>query len=238
MIRIGVCDDRQEDLQKIQEYAAWFSERHPDIPMEVEAFSSSYDLLEAVEERGGYDIYLLDMVMPHLNGIETARRIRRREEKAQILFLTVSKEYAVEAFSVKATGYLVKPVEKNDFEKELMFCIHNRAPEENPAVHIKTKGGIYRVHIRDIVAVESFNHRRVFTIADGRTLETSATLASIYEQLGEFSCFFAPHRAYIVNLKYVNGLTATDLIMTDGRRIPVSRKVYSRLKEAYMNYIF
>ena len=238
MIRIGICDDRKEDIQRLRAYASWFGEKHPEIPLKADAFTSPYDILEAIYEGGGYDIYILDIIMPHLNGIDVAQKVRERGETAEILFLTVSREYAVEAFSVKASGYLIKPVQKADFEREVLNCIRNLAPNENPAILLKTKEGIRRIHIREIVIVESFNHRRVCILADGTTVETSATLSSLYEQLQEYACFFLPHRAYIVNLEYVNGLAPTELMIAGGRRVPVSRNIYPKLKEAYMRYTF
>ena len=86
--------------------------------------------------------------------------------------------------------------------------------------------------------IESFNHSRICIPSDGKTVETSATLSSLYEQLQKYTCFFLPHRAYVVNLEFVNGLTPTELLMVDGRRVPVSRNIYPKLKEAYMRYAF
>lgn len=238
MIRIGVCDDRREDIEKLQAYAAWFGEKHPEFPLKADAFTSPYDLLQAIHGGGGYDIYLLDIIMPRLNGIDVARKVRERGERSEILFLTTSREYAVEAFVVKASGYLIKPVQKADFEREMLNCIRNLAPNENPAILLKTKEGIRRIHIREIVMIESFNHSRICILSDGKTVETSATLSSLYEQLQKYTCFFLPHRAYVVNLEFVNGLTPTELLMVDGRRVPVSRNIYPKLKEAYMRYAF
>lgn len=238
MIQIAICDDRKEDIQKLKDYVGWFSGEHPDIPLKAEVFISPYDLLEAISSRGGYDLYLLDVIMPRLSGIDIARKIRERGETAEILFLTTSREYAVEAFGVKASGYLIKPVKKADFENEVLSCINHLAPKDNPAILLKTKEGIRKVHIQEIAMIESFNHSRVCTLADGTTVETPATLSSLYEQLRTYPCFFLPHRSYIVNLEYVNGLTEMELLMAGGQRIPISRNIYPKLKEAYMNYVF
>ncbi len=238
MIRIGICDDTSEDIKRLQEYTAWFGKKHPEFPLKADAFTSPYNLLQAIYKSGGYDVYLLDIIMPSLNGIDVARKVRERGETAEILFLTTSREYAVEAFGVKASGYLIKPLQKADFEQEMLNCIRNLAPNENPAIMLKTKEGIRRLHIREIVMIESFNHSRVCILSDGTKVETSVTLSSLYEQLQEYDCFFLPHRAYIVNLEYVNGLTSTELMLTGGRRVPVSRNIYPKLKEAYMRYVF
>ncbi len=238
LIRVGICDDRQEDIRLLLQYAGQFSDGHPEFPLKTEAFASPLDILQAVEERGGYDVYLLDILMPHVSGIDVARKVRERGEKAEILFLTTSREYAVEAFGVKASGYLLKPVKTADFEQEMLGCIRRLEPKDNPSVALKTRDGIRRVHLRDLVTVESFNHSRICTLADGTEMETPATLSSLYEQLREYPGFFIPHRAYIVNLDYVDGLTAAELLLTDGRRIPISRNIYPKLKQAYMDYAF
>ena len=60
--------------------------------MQVSCFDSSYDLLEALEKSGGYDLYLLDIIMPHMSGIELAKKIRERGERSKLLFLTTSRE--------------------------------------------------------------------------------------------------------------------------------------------------
>ena len=238
LIRLCICDDKTKDLQTVERCAGLFSTAHPEFPLRTDTFSRPHDLLQALEENGGYDLYMLDVMMPRLNGIELAKKIRERGERAEILFLTVSREYALEAFGVQAAGYLLKPVEQKAFDGEVLRCLQNLAPRENPCLLLKTRDGLRKIQVRKLVAVESFNHSRVCTMADGTVLETPATLSSLQEQLRAYPWFFAPHRAYIVNLEYVCGLTATELQTADGKRIPVSRKIYPKLKEAYMNLYF
>ncbi len=237
MIQLAICDDRMADIQKLLAYAGWFTEKHPEIPLKAESFTSPYELLQAVNDRGGFDLYLLDVLMPHLSGIDIARRIRKRGETAEILFLTTSREYALEAFGVKAAGYLVKPVSRPDFELEVLHCIHNLAPRENPAIPLKTREGIRRVHIQELVMVESFNHDRVCTLADGTMFKTPVTLSSLYEKLKEYPCFFLPHRAYIVNFNFVNGLTQTELLISNRRRVPISRNKVERTFHAKKRHL-
>lgn len=236
MLKICICDDSSKDLKTLQKYTAAFTQEHPEFTLKATAFLSPYDLLESINEHGGYDLYLLDIIMPHLNGIDIARILRDRAEPAEIIFLTSSREYAVEAFGVKAAGYLLKPVAKADFDQEILNCIHRLSPQDNPAILLKTKKGVRKVSLQELVMVESFNHLRICTLADGTTLETPETLTSLYEQLQRYPCFFLPHRAYIVNMDYINGLTTTELILVDGRQIPISRNIYPKFKTAYLRY--
>lgn len=236
MLRLCICDDKEANVIDLRRLAQMFSEEHPEVPIQIEVFQSAYDLLDCIGESGGFDLYLLDIIMPNLSGIELAKRIRERGEMAEILFLTVSREYAVEAFGVKASNYLIKPIQKPDFDREVLSCIRKLAPKENPSLMLKTKDGFRKICIRELVMIESFNHSRVCTLADGTTVETTATLSSLFEQLRAYPSFFMPHRAYIVHLDYVNGLTASELLLSGGKRIPVSRKAYAGLKTALLDY--
>lgn len=139
MLRIGICDDNQNDIKQICELAIRFSEEHPETPLQIQAYDSPFDLLDDIEKNGGFDLYLLDVIMPHMTGVTLAKRIRERKEKAEILFLTFSKEYAVDAFSVKASGYLIKPVNKPDFDDAVLDCIHRLLPTKNPSITLKSK---------------------------------------------------------------------------------------------------
>lgn len=237
MLRIGMCDDDQEDSEQIEELALCFAREHPETPLQIQAYKSPYDLLNDVEKTGGFDIYLLDVVMPHMTGVALARRLRERKERAEILFLTVSKEYAVEAFGVKAAGYLIKPVSKADFDEAVLDCIRRLSAENKSSLVLKAKNSLYRVPVSDLVCVESFNHNQVCTLADGSTLETSVTLTELMETLKDEPAFVRPHRAYIINMDFIRRLTAHELFLTNDERIPVSQSEYGRLKNAYFAYM-
>ena len=176
--------------------------------------------------------------MPKMSGIELAETIRSRGERAEIVFLTFSREYAVDAFSVRASGYLIKPVGKSAFDREMLCAIQKLTPEKRAVFTVKTKDGMRRIQLQELVMIESFNHTRVLTMADDSVLETSATLSELFERLSEYKNFFMPHRAYIVNLDYSTGITRYDLIMLGDRRIPIPRKQYSAIQELFSNYFF
>ncbi len=237
MLRIGICDDKREDIDRIKDLAVRFSAEHPEMPIQIQAYKSPYDLLDDIEKTGGFDLYLLDVVMPHMTGLELARRVRERKERAEILFLTVSREYAVDAFSVKASGYLIKPVKKLDFDEAVLECIRRLSPEGRPALILKLKDGLQRVPIHELVCIESFNHNQICTLSDGSLLETAVTLSELMEKLKEYPAFIRPHRAYIVNMEFIRKLAGYELILTNGKRVPVPQSGYGKLKSAYLTYM-
>ena len=109
--------------------------------------------------------------------------------------------------------------------------------QNNPSLLLKSKEGIHRISICELVCVESFNHNQVCTLSDGSMLETSATLSELMEELENFSVFVRPHRAYIVNMDFIRRLTARELLLTDGKRIPISQRRYGEIKNSYFTYM-
>lgn len=238
MLRLCICDDNAKDVLRFRDLAESFAGAHPEIPLQIQSFSSSFDLLEHLEEKGGFDIYLLDILMPHLNGLELAKRIRARGEAAELLFLTISREYALEAFDVEASGYLVKPVDQKKFDKILLTMSRRLAQPEGEYLFLKTQEGLRKILIRELVTVESFRHNQVCTLTDASTVVTAGTLKEIMEQLSHVPHFFSPHRAYIVNLRHIAALNSTHLLMSTGQKVPVARANLAALKKAYADYLF
>ncbi len=238
MLRVCICDDNAGDTAKIQALAERFAEEHPEFPLKLQTFSSAFDLLEQLDKTGGFDLYLLDILMPHLKGLELADRIRARREDSEIIFLTSSPEYALDAFEVSACGYLLKPVKKEKFDKVFLAASCRLTQPKNSCLLLKSRDGMRKILIRELVMIESFNHDRVCSLADGSQLITSDTLAFLMERLSSVPCFFSPHRAYIVNLEHITALNAADVLLSTGQRVPVARTRYAALKKAYMDLLF
>lgn len=238
MLNVCICDDDAGDAAQIQALVESFAGEHPEFPLKVQIFSSTYDLLEYLNEKGGFDLYLLDIIMPHLKGMELAELIRARNEVAEILFLTSSPEYALEAFDVAACGYLLKPVDKEKFDKAFLIAAGRLTQPENPYLLLKTRDGLRKILFRELVMVESFNHDRVCTLTDGSKAVTADTLTSIMGRLSGDPRFYSPHRAYIINLEHITALNPANVVMSTGQTAPIARVNYTALKRAYMDYLF
>jgi len=225
-------------VAQIQALAECFAGEHPEFPLDIQTFPESFQLLEHLNTKGGFDLYLLDILMPYLKGVELAERIRARNETSEILFLTSSPEYALDAFDLEACGYLLKPVDKEKFNKILLAAAYKLTHPENHFLLLKTKEGLRKILFRELVLVESFNHDRVCTLAGGIKAVTGDTLTSIMERLSGDRRFFSPHRAYIINMEYIAALNADHILLSTRQKIPVSRASYTALKQAYMDYLF
>ncbi len=238
MLSVCICDDDARDAEMVQSLVRRFAGEHPEFPMRLQRFSSAFDLLEHLERAGGFDVYLLDILMPGVTGVELAERIRDRGETAEIVFLTAFPEYALEAFGVAACGYLLKPVEKERFDKALLAAAQRATRPEEAAMVLKTREGMRKVQLRELVTVESFDHDRVCYLADRSKLVTAETLGVLMKRLSGDARFFAPHRAYIINLEHITALNDNHVVMSTGQRVPVARASMGALKRAYMEFLF
>lgn len=238
MLTLCICDDSPADTAQIRTLADRFVQEHPELGLRIEFFSSPVDLLEHLDEKGGFDLYLLDILMPHMKGIELAQRIRERGEPAEIIFLTISREYALDAFEVNASGYLLKPLEWEKFQRVLLASVRRLGGADVPSILLRTKAGLRKVLLRELVMVESFDHDRVCTLSDSSRAVTADTLSSLMERLSFDPRFFSPHRAYIINLEHITALNGPSVTLSTGRCVPVSRPKLAALKKAYMDFLF
>lgn len=110
MMLCMICDDQKSELETVQKLVAGYAEAHPDLLLSVRCFSSPFDMLDEIDRSGAPDIALLDICMPGVLGTEVAREIQRKsQDVTDIVFLTNSPDFAVEAFALHVDDYLTKP---------------------------------------------------------------------------------------------------------------------------------
>ena len=239
MLRVAICDANREDIDRSRRLAVDFSDTHPQTPVDVRAYRLAYDLLEEVGKTGGFDIYLLDVVMPHMTGVDLARRIRARKERAEILFLTVSREYAVEAFDVKAAGYLIKPVTKLSLEHNLDKALKFLWRKQQLKLLIKSKDGQLVVRASDIVYIEVERHNLYFHImtAEGiKSIRTRGTMREMYDALKEMN-FAKCSACYLINMNYITAINKSKIECAGGVVLFISRKSQKEFMTHFMKYI-
>lgn len=234
-MRIAVCDDcptaRKETEKLIDRWAA-----DSDIKLELFLYDNGDELLKtAVVSR--FDVVFLDIIMPLLNGMDTARELRRLDADVPIVFLTSSPDFALESYEVKATNYLLKPVEPKKLTTVLDECAEKIGKEPDSVV-LKTALGWQKLYFKNIEFAEAQNKHVVLHLRDGRLVETGETLRSIEEKFTVADGFFKCHRSYIVYLPNVDRFNGTDIITRSGCGIPIARGCGKAFKEAYFTAMF
>lgn len=235
MLRIAICDDDMQELARISNLLNQYrTEREP--AFKYDAFSNAIELLEAMK-RNAYHILLLDVLMPGLNGIEAAHEIRSFDEEIKIIFLTSSKEFAVESYAVDAHYYMLKPgtAQKLFPILDKIFLEERRG---EAALQIKTASGFTRIPYGKIEFLEVFSKKLRFHLADGDVKEIYGTLSDFEDDLLNREEFIKVHRSFIVNMAYIFSLNPKTLITCAKQEVPISRLLYGQVREAYMQYLF
>lgn len=234
MIRIGICDDSSAFLQQTK-----FMIDHWDNPPQkitTEVFEDG-DSLIAAHTKIPFDIILLDIIMPMLNGMETARELRQADKNVKIVFLSSSPEFAVESYAVKASNYLLKPFDAS----RLFTCLDELISEiqsTSKRLIIKGLDATYKIPFSDIEYIESQNKHIIFYTTENKMIVSTESLYTFEDTLLLEDGFFKCHRSYIINIHHIDSYSRTEVLMCSGRSIPIARSHQKTFEDTYFHTIF
>ncbi len=225
-MKIAVCDDEKETRD-------WIRSRilrlYPEA--QVVLFSDAAALCDSTE---AFDIIFLDIKMNGMDGMEAARRLRQKGCTAALIFVTALDDCVFQAFDVGAFHYLVKPVDRVKFYEVLRRAAEQKFPEPADGGSVVVKNGRSHICVRlsDILYAEVLNRKVTLHTANGE-IEYYGRLNELEKQAdGQFFC---PHRAYLVNLKYVSGYNGTEIFLDQGQ-VPVAKQKYADFVKKYLEY--
>ena len=231
-MRIAICDDEKNIRELIANKVA---KQYPDA--EIIIFQSGEELLLVDES---IDILFLDIQMSGIDGMETARELRKKDKRVILVFVTAVEEYVFQAFDVGAFNYIVKPIDDGKFSDVLHRAvdewssqnINEKEPEER-YVLINNSGVHTKVILDEIVYAEVFNRKVVIHKLDGE-IEYYGKMSDLESLAGD--SFFRPHRAYLINFKYVEKYDATTIYLERGT-VLMAKQNYPEFVKKYMKYI-
>ena len=234
MLKIAVCDDDGRDRERIAENLRAYADAHRGYGIESAVYPSAFAMLDDFDKTGCPDIALLDVCMPGMLGTELARDILRCSESTDIIFLTTSPDYAVEAFSLHAADYLQKPYTQARFDASLDRVIAMR--RERTWLLLPSEGALHRIAIEDILDIETSDKRRMFSLTAGEKLAARLSAAQMQDCLSGKRGMVLCGASYVVNLARVRCFSGTDLIMDTDERIPVPRRLRAQIRQAYFDF--
>ena len=238
MLKIVLCDDDAQELLKLRPMVETYLAKTRDMKAELVAFGSPEELMDDMEKHGAADIALLDIMMPGFSGIELAERIRRENEAAAIIFITSSRDFAVEAFALKAAHYIVKPFTEEKIADALARALEHFADAEPKRILLRLKNGIVRsVEVSQILYIESVGAIRTVTTKHGIFEETRKTLTEFSAKLcpGQF---ISPYRGYIVNQEAIETITVNEILLSCGASVPIKPNSYRAIRAAFFEWSF
>ena len=201
--------------------------------LNIKTFHNAESFLFDYEDNKDYDILLLDIEMDKINGIELAQKVRKDNERVQIIFITGFADYMSMGFDVSALHYLMKPVSKEKLHQVLDKAVNLLTKKESNII-IKVDGQNTIIKLTDIVYVESFGHYISINTVAKKEYTIKIGINKFVDELDK--SFVIPHRSYIVNLKYVKTITKNSIILDDNKEIPMAKNNFDDINKAFINY--
>lgn len=228
-MRVAICDDENIQLSITK---SSLETAYKSLDLVIDTYTSGVKLLGAVDTVH-YDLIILDIEMPGLNGIDTAKRLRKIEERTAIVFLTSHVEYALEGYEVNALRYLTKPANPEKLSEIITYLIEQKKKDKR--ILLRNSEDVEMVCVADIYYMEA-QDQMIRVVTSKGEYRNRYNLGDYERELSACG-LFRIHRGYLVNLGHVTRMMGREIVMEDGASLPVSRTKEAALKNALFHYV-
>lgn len=218
MYNIGICDDEQDFARELEEMIRQYA-RESGTEIRTTLFLNGRELIEG--NRLTLDLIFLDIQMDVMNGLEAAKRIRARDGKVGIIFLTSLTRYALAGYEYQAANYIIKPITYARLKRELDRWLESYRREDKKYILVNNEDGCHRVDLSTLHYLETYN-RNVKLHTDSGDIISYKKMKELEAELKE-AHFIRCHSGYLVNLFYVKRVGKLEITLTDGEVIPISQ---------------
>jgi DNA-binding LytR/AlgR family response regulator len=232
MIRLAIVEDDEYVAATIKSCVTRYAEengRSVDSVIYRDGDQIAYDY------KPDYDIILMDIQMPFMDGMTAAEHIRERDPEVIIIFITNMAQYAIQGYEVNAFDFMVKPVQYLSLARKLDRAVSKIARKEKNSIVVHAGDGVHKLDVADIFYVESQGHRLIFHTCAGSLNIKYATMQSTEEKLAGLR-FFRCNKGYLVNLEYVEAVV-DGCVIVHGDRLIISRGKRNAFMEALTEYV-
>ena len=229
-MRIAIVEDDANVQQQLTAYIGKFYEE--DLTrFKLSVFSDGDEILE--DFRADYDLILLDIQMKHLNGLETAEKIRQLDRDVYLVFVTNLANYAIKGYSVQAFDFILKPVNYMMLRQLLQRIDKLVSARQQRYLTLPTDLGLTRIDINCVYYVETEGHFLIIKTDQGeyRMRDTMKNMELLLEKYGFFRC----NNCYLVNLQHVERVDSRALFI-GGEELAISRPRYKAFMETLTKY--
>jgi DNA-binding LytR/AlgR family response regulator len=231
MVHIGIVEDDEMDRGTLEQYFCKFKQEKG-TAFEIDYFSDGLQFIE--DYVPDFDIIFMDIQMPHVNGLEAAKRLRTVDESVCLIFVTSMAQYAICGYEVGAMNFLLKPIQYHTFCREMEKALRKIGDRKQDALLLTAKEGHVRVERPKIYYVESEKHYLCFHTSDGE-YHVRGTLGE-WEELIQNRDFFRCSQSYLVNMAHVSRILS-NTVLIGGDEIPISRSKKKEFMDAFTNYL-
>lgn len=231
MLHIAVCDDEESFVQNLKEQLMRYAQECAQ-QIRVTVFYDGSELVNGYDP--SIDLVFLDIQMNRMDGLAAAERIRQMDGEVGIIFLTTLTQYALEGYKYQATNYIIKPMKYARLKAEMDRWMQRRPAKESPSLVVVNDSGRYRVLLKELKYVETFN-RNLLLHTEKENILCYRSMKEMERELAG-SGFVRCHTSYIVNLFFVKGVKKLEIELLDGAQLPISQPKRKEFMEKLTEY--
>lgn len=232
MFEICICDDDIKITEELEKIILTYA-KDMSIPCQIKIYHSAEALLFDFSSKIRFQLYFLDIFMPGTNGMELAKEIRSFDSTTDLIFLTSSTEYAVESYEVKATNYLLKPLNVEKILSALRDIFRTKKIVIEKQLQIKHKGILKMIPYDSICFFESRRNKLIIFLNTNEQLETYCTMSEMETVLKDELSFIRVHRSFLINMHYIREFSSSAVKLLPDYYVPISKNYHSSTKDAY-----
>lgn len=239
MINIAICDDDTRQQGLIEDFLDHYLLCNKDLQVKFKTFSSGKELINYILENGSFDLYLLDIVMPELNGIDVGKKIREMKDEGFIIYLTSEASFAVESYNTRAFHYLLKPIEKEKFFSVLDSVFQLLKSKASKYITVKTQDGITKISFDEINYAELTGRRIRYCLIDKSVIESVTlrnTFAEAVTPLLNDQRFVLCGASFAINLHQVSSIKSNNVYFKNNEMILPPKKNISTLRSQWLDF--
>lgn len=240
-MRIALCDDdaryRAQLFNLMNEYIATNSDKEIDFSI----YESAESLLNAIEKTGKFDLYILDIVMNGMNGIDLGLKLRRMGHTDKIIYLTSSIEFALDAFKARAYHYILKPIQKDEFFSVLTETTGLITSQIENSFLVKTKEGSIKLNFDSILYAELCRRVITYHLTNGKSIDSITIRTPFAEAIQELlrdKRFTLCGAGMVANLHHITTVENEMIIFKNTHKVYLSRKSCRDLRSVWYDFWF
>lgn len=227
MLRVGICDSSETDGKQTANilFHVLFNQEE----IQFTFYDSGIPLVqELTEERFAQDLLIIDPILPDINGLRILQFLRSQGRKTDIIMQTEAIDLAVAGYRYNVFDFIKKPASIQEMEQIFNRYVTERLEVTEESLLVSIQGCFQRIQLGRVYFFES-RIRKIGAVMEGEVVEFYRKMDELCEQLPEHE-FIRCHQSYIVNRNYVSKILPGELLMRDGKKVPVSRKYVQRIR--------
>lgn len=231
-MKIAICDDNKNVIEQIEEYFEILQDR----TLEFEVFFCAEELQKYIIERKiDFDVFILDIQMKDVSGIELAREVRRENINALIIFMTNYSQYVFDVFEMITFDFIQKPLTFEKF-KTILDKAQKYLGITKTAFAFSYKKSSYSIPFQRIDYLEKQGRKVWIYVTDGKKYQCNMTLGDVWKQL-DADIFILLNKSLIINISKVERIEGEYVILKNEVKLYVSRTYRKELKKKHFNYV-